>query len=361
VKTFVFRILVFVVVPLLVAETGLRAWHRDDGWYSKVIREAGRQRLDIIVVGSSRVAAAVKADALAAECSRTLGRPVRAVNMGRGYSTVAEHYLALRALYTSSPAMGPELLILIEAPAGVGSSDSWHESWVSEDRPDFIVPYVRWSDVPAFVAESSTPRDQKIMITLLKASQAYRAFWQLRNALLANGELLVDRMFTGQSPASDALSTAGGVRTDAAGMEIARQLAIRMAEDATKNQKPVSDWNQTILAELVRMVQGRGGRVAFFVMPLSSVQQKPLQTPVRMRDRDEFTRVAATWGAPVIDVPLRVSDEDFPDYWHLRRSRSAEFSRELASGLTRAGVMAPAQSLTRDGAPPKPSGASAQP
>jgi hypothetical protein len=144
-------------------------------------------------------------------------------------------------------------------------------------------------------------------------------------------------------PVAD-LTTAGGIRNDADGVEAARELAVTIARQDLSCQVPVRDWEKRIVADLVRLVQKGGGTVAFFEMPLHSVQAAMFQTDIRRGDRAAFREQARAWGTPFLEPDFVSADEDFPDYWHLRQSRSAEFGTKLARAWLEASRSAGADS-----------------
>ena len=68
----------------------------------------------------------------------------------------------------------------------------------------------------------------------------------------------------------------------------------------------------------------------FFEMPLCSVQTATYNTLVRQRDREQFLDHARQWNTPVLHPAIAFADDDFPDLWHLRKSRAAGFTTALA-------------------------------
>src|SRR5262249_22993251 len=72
-------------------------------WYGAAERVAERDRVDVIFVGSSRVLAAVLTDAFSETVALQTGYRPRTLNLGRGYTTLIEHYLGLRNLLLTHP------------------------------------------------------------------------------------------------------------------------------------------------------------------------------------------------------------------------------------------------------------------
>jgi hypothetical protein len=52
-------------------------------------------------------------------------------------------------------------------------------------------------------------------------------------------------------------------------------------------------------------------------------------TPTRVQDWTSFREALQRWKAPYLDPRIATTEDDFPDIWHLRKSRSAEFTKDL--------------------------------
>ena len=138
---------------------------------------------------------------------------------------------------------------------------------------------------------------------------------------------LSDHTTGGENGAAD-LSSAGGVLTDLASVERARRLAVELASTTFKNS-PRPDWPATVLMDVNALVRRHGGRVVLFRMPLSSVQTRSTTTAL-LADIEAFRRQAVLADIDYLPIEFATTDEDFPDYWHLRNSRADEFSRRVA-------------------------------
>ena len=68
------------------------------------------------------------------------------------------------------------------------------------------------------------------------------------------------------------LGRAGGVRIDAQGVALVKDIVAKNSERELKNQKPLENWNDTDVAAIVRLVHDAGGKVVFYPMPLHSAQ-----------------------------------------------------------------------------------------
>ena len=75
-----------------------------------------------------------------------------------------------------------------------------------------------------------------------------------------------------------------------------------------------------------------GGRPAHAVSnAVSSVQEKLYLTATGRRNGEVIDNILKEAGIPVIKPGFKATDDDFPDLWHLRGSRNAEFTRSVAA------------------------------
>jgi hypothetical protein len=302
---------------------------------------------DFVFVGSSRVAAAIDPEAFTEVASEAAGRPLRAVNFGLGYSTMALHYLNLRNQVARRPDLLRHATVFIEAPGGLPADPSgWNDPWCHPDRPQFLPPLLRAEDLPSLWARAGS-FEERVRATF---EMAVRGVPLLHNrervghefvgrgdakvmsrlgGLLPGGAAGFGAVAPPPAPAAD-LTTRGGIRNDSAGVAAARAAAQSMARKELADLKPVAFADDCVLADLVRLVQKAGGKVVFFAMPLHSTQVEVFRTETRRRDREAFVRKAGAWGCEIIATDFPTADADFPDVWHMRRSLAPDFSRALA-------------------------------
>ena len=281
-----------------------------------------------LFAGSSRVAAAIDEDAWGAAAKGP------GVNLGRGFSTLQEHYLGLRNLFAKYPQRLRGAYVFIEAPRGMPSVETWQDTWVHPDSPQMIVPVLRISDLPGAWSAPMT-FEEKSRVTFgyfLRPSALFTQKDRIGTGFLLLGEDLFARRFGGvrAAPAAEDLASAGGIRTDPESIQRSRITAVRLAREDLQSQRPVVDWDRTVVHDIVQLVEHAGARPVFFEMPLCSVQSATFDSPIRARDRERFAEATRQWGVPVIRAEIALSDDDFPDLWHLRKSRAAEFTRALA-------------------------------
>jgi hypothetical protein len=332
-KKFFLKSALFVLLPVLVGEGvwHFRAAHVPPAWYLGAPARAQNKHVDAIFVGSSRVGAAINDTLFGTLMSSALHRDVLVMNMGKGYSTAAEHYFGLRDIIQADTAHFRGCTVFVEAPDGIPDAARWTDTWVHSEWTTLLGPLLRLSDVPKLWWVSGTPLADKISVTAGTASIVLYAGNKARGELAANGDLLARRLLhsSTDSPNMD-LAEAAGIRVDSAGVAATRALAVQFYAKESENQEAVSSWDATIIRDLVDMVSSAGGNVVFYLMPVSSVQARSLRTPVRNADRASFQQALFRWHAQYLAIDFSTSDADFPDLWHLRRSRSLEFTRSLA-------------------------------
>jgi hypothetical protein len=311
-------------------------------WYRAAERIAAQEPVRALFVGSSRVQAAIVPRAFEeAVAARGEGRR-RSLNLARGHTTDAEHYLGLRRVLAGDPAHLRGVVVFVEAPGGLAWGSSWSKSnWGFEEQPGILVEVMELGDVPALWRSTGLKRETRAHVTLrtlfrpialLHRRERLRDHWNARVLpALASGRLpdpvpepVLGADLEGPGPASS-------IREDPASFENARASAREVGAALLQNQVPFRDWTGTIEEDLVRLVQSHGGRVVFFEPPQSEVFLRTYRTPTREGDIAAFAEQARRWGACLVRPELHTTDEDFPDLWHLHASRAPEFSAALAN------------------------------
>jgi hypothetical protein len=318
---------------------------RDAAWtLSEEVAKEGP--VGYFFIGSSRVACAVDAAAFEAAVAKGQKRRVRAVNCGAGFTLLVQHYLNLRNLYERYPDHLRGCVVFVEAPEGMPGAETWDGTWVHPEMPSQLVSVIAPRDFPGLWA-AGMPVEEKTEVTcsyFLRGSVLFTYRQQLGQALWGRCEKAFLRAAGGPATSEEPsnrgaadLRAAGGVRNDPEGVENARRLAVRLAQDDMAHQAPGPDWDRTVVPDLVHLVHQAGGRVVFYKMPLHSVQAAPYWTALRKREVEQFRGKMAGWGTVFLTPDFSYSDEDFPDYWHLRQSRSPAFTRSLARAWLSAG------------------------
>jgi hypothetical protein len=348
------RRLLWLVVPLACfgsLEFTARRWQRvqppvrEDIWTAKEHGIRPDLPLNYIFIGSSRVAAAVDDKVFETAMARELGHPVQVVNFGQGYTCMIQHYLNLRNLARKHPEQMRGCTLFIEAFGGMPEASLWNGRWFYPGWSHQLVPLLCSEDLQGLWASTLTAEERlqlnEDVRTLTDVLRRHCALLRNRdrmsNELMALGQRLLakaaSKVFRRRPtvpPQVADLTTAGGIRNDLDGVQLGRKLALDWAKSMGANQSHCRLGEQSVELDLIRLMKSLGGQVVYFEMPIHSVQAAVFQTPIRRADREFFHGQMSTLGVAYLTTDCVVKDEDLPDYWHLRKSRSPDFTKALA-------------------------------
>ncbi len=324
------------LLPLVViglAEAGARlSVDRVPRWYSAAEAIAARERVDVLFLGSSRVEAAVLPEAFEAEVLARGARRVRALNLGRGYTTDVEHWLGVRNLLAAQPERLRGLDVLVESPGGLALPTPWRGGlWAHVEQPWLLAEVMRPRDLRGFWRFSGLDLETRLHLgarVLLRPVSLFQRRDRLRQAQVGGDW----RPHSSPPPLGSDLRGrgAGSLRLDEATLRAARELAEAWGERLLRHQRPVRSWSPSVQSALVELLRAHGGRVVFFDSPQSETFARGYRTAVRRADLRAFVDQARAWGAPRLQPEFHYDDRDLPDLWHLDGSRAEEYSRALA-------------------------------
>ncbi|MCP3936792.1 MAG: hypothetical protein GY708_15630 [Actinomycetia bacterium] len=316
-----------------VARVGLSNYEE---WYDS----SATHNADIVFIGSSRVASGINAPLVSQVVSDEVEYRVKVTNQGRGGSTIVTHYLELRELIESGRLEQPIVLLELagEVPAPL-MRGTWDERWFHPKFPSLLARAMTGDDVDPFL-EADHSRSERFAVLsryafnnsdLISFKDGWRDLFFDRGGK-ATGDVL-DLFLPTTKGDGSGLSDAGGVATDAAGVERARELALERLENESRTGVVLDDWNATVLASLVQLVHDNGGRFVFFQMPVSSVFEIDFETDVHKENRTNFASSMNEWGTPLIEFDPGLDDESFPDLWHLGKDGADITSEQLGELL----------------------------
>lgn len=337
----------WLVIPLLIvllAESALRKVETANPlWYERAEAIASRGRIDFAFIGSSKVAAAFVERAFNEEMAVRLKRRVVSVNLGRGFSSPHLHHLGLRNLLDKHPRSLKGVTLFVEALADVPLYQyhlNWRAGWVNR-QPRLLVSLLRWPDLPPFWRSRGARLKEKILVTaefLLSRSRIISRRERARHEFAVRGRKLfaaiARRLWRQPPPAPEPeplIQEMGGIVTDPRALAGARENGLRYYRQlAAGRRPPLRNWQRSVLADIVRLVQGRGGHVFFVNLPAFSLERQAYAHPEHRTNQRRFQRQLGDWNAALLTPDFLYSDEDIPDSFHLRRSRAGEFTRRLA-------------------------------
>lgn len=314
---------------------------RDDrSWFLAVPARSGGDTLDVLLVGSSRVAAAIDSEIFDSVASSASGRPIRTINLGMGFSTLHEIHFGLRHLARTSGLHGR--YVLLEAPGGMPEHVRWDDSWIVGDARYLLSRYLDAGDLDELWTRSEMPMSDKLLVSIEVLTGAKNNFWRLRLVAAARTKdalRKVGELFHRATPATQAdLAAKGGIRTDGDDLEKIRMSAIDNSAKMMLDPRPWTVWDSTLVRHIVEEVRRGGGEVGLFGMPLCSYQERVYRTPLRKAGRLEFESFRARWAIPFFETDSTYPDDAYPDLWHLGRPAARDFSRRLAETWTPRGL-----------------------
>ena len=311
---------------------------RVPSWYRAAERIAEREPVGTVFIGSSRVQASISPRAFD-EALAARGAPrARGLNLDRGYTTDAEHYLGLRRLLAAHPHHAKGLLVFAEMGAVPWPSRWRAQPWAFEQAPEILVDVIGLRDLPSFWLSQGLGREMRAHMTLQTLLRPFASITRRVRLRRHLGRTFVPALAGGTDPGPEpALGAdlegpgpASSIRTDPTAVAQARALALEFSGQQIKHQAPIRDWTGTIPEDIVRLVQSHGGQVVYFQVPASEIFQEAYRTPLREADKAAFTEQARRWGICILRPTFPTTDEDFADLWHLNPERTPEFSAVLA-------------------------------
>lgn len=302
---------------------------RLDDFYRVARDAASAGPIDMMFIGSSHVFAAVNEDIVADELESMTGRRPQVVEIGKGYSTVALHYLGLKSLYEQYPDQMNGTIILIESPGRMPLYQTWNDFWVDDEWPSLLGSVASPPDVWRFLTHSSNDLRSKFVAA---ASVPLRTV-RFARRIPPNIEKKVNTLLIGEEEAVVETDLAGGgeIRTDSA--LVARVRADVIREFGSYEMKLRDRWDDSVTDDIVDLVRAHGGDVIFFEMPLSSHEQRGFDSEIGTQSRQHFRDWAAAKGVTQLEFDFPTTDEDFPDLLHLSASRSVGYTQMVARAV----------------------------
>jgi hypothetical protein len=295
-------------------------------WYAQARERLRHERLDVLVLGSSRVAYAVTEDRVAARLRERLRRPVTVVDLGMGYTTWAEHALGLARLAEAAPDKVRGTLVLLEAPTGRVPLGSWAQ-YYHPFSPGLLRLVLSPKDLPALWA-SPEQFDRKVAASLdwLGSSSA---LWRHRRRLR---EVAVERL-SGRllrEPQGDTPSAGiGGSRAGTRNLTNTKLNLVLQGIGLGLTAPP----DQPAPTEALVATARSAGMIPMLVF----VPEHPSRMDYGgYGDQRHVPGTSRLGDVPMLAPPVLVSPLDFFDGIHLAPDCAARYSDALADLLARA-------------------------
>ncbi len=335
------RKLLFVIIPIvifLVAELAVRQWgYTKTSWYRGLSSHMKTvEKLDVIFIGSSRVAAAIDSNVFDIKTGLT------SYNIGVGPSKLQSHYFLLRKLFKEYPTKTKGIKVLLEAPYMLPSFTNWSDQWFADEQPQYLINVLNFADLSKLF-QSDIDLEKKLLVTFRKLfdwSYLFSYRERIRNGVLSKMKNLFQRSLLqigiGKKQESKQvdLVSAGGIRTDAIGVNLIKERTITSVAKRMTKQKPIKDWGNTVVSSLITLSKESGGELILFNMPLSTIQGKEYQTEIRHNDREFFQETyLQTDIIKALTFRASYPDKEFPDLLHLAKSKRVDYTTIVSNSF----------------------------
>lgn len=334
-KQFLAQATMFILLlglPLLAVEMSLRSQKELPVWFDGYTEEMRHENADVVFLGNSVIAAAVRKEKFAELISLPGKAPRRVVNLGEGYTTPVEYLFGLRHWLEANPHVFENCTLVMPAPGGLPDFRTWKDDWMAWQEPQLLARYIKFPEIWTYCTTVDVPLGEKCLLIGAKLSSTVSQGGLLRVAIMHQFDLLAEYLTTGGRIAHHKANvvTEGGILNDEQFMEYMRQLTIKVEKGRLQNQQPI-DWSQCVIKDIASFMHEHGGRLCFCCLPVSTVQQVPLNTPIRQADMKNFEASAAEWGCVILKPDYRTKgDGAFPDLTHMDIDSSYGYTKALA-------------------------------
>jgi hypothetical protein len=258
------------------------------------------------------------------------------LNAGQGYSTPGVHYYGLTRLLREHPERFDGATVIVEARNGLPSQETWDDAWTHRELPNLLGTYLTVSDIPAFVWKSDNEGSAKAIVAAGTTLMSVRLWKFLRGHIQSIPDRIAEQVeaaFSDEVPVQTVstvdLSSAGGIRTDSAGVAFTREQA-RINAGIPPVHVPLEDWSEAVWADLHDEVRAAGGRMIFFNVTMSTLDLSSYKGEGFEKSRESFNRWSEANDVDLIEADITFPDTDYPDYFHLGYSLSDPYTRALA-------------------------------
>lgn len=333
-KQFLTQAVLFVLIiaiPVIGADLSLQQM-RPYQWFNGYANMLRNRKLDFLFMGSSIINAAVRPDQFA-EMTTEPGKPPKvAINLGQGYTTPVEYLLGLKRMVERNPHVLEGCCVFMPATGGLADRRTWNDDWMDWHQPALLADLIDYPDLWRYLRKDNISFSEKILLIAAKHSSIVAQGGLLRAAAMHEQDLLAEYITHGGKlkPHRMLVIEEGGIRTDEEAIACMIATIIKQAAADENNQSPV-DWRKTVVNDIVQFVQQHGGKMCFCYIPVSTIMLKPLSTPIRQKDIQNFERIAREWGCEYYKPDFHIeSDRDFPDLTHVSASKADEYTKALA-------------------------------
>jgi hypothetical protein len=356
--------LAWIVIPVVVFAAAHRAVRasvdRAPRWYDAADILVAEGPVDVLLIGSSRTAAAVHMDTFETVAADLTGRPIRGLNLALGGSSLGQHYLGLRNLLERHPENLRGVHLFIESTCGASEGVGWGEGWTLHTLPWMLTETIRVGDLPRYWRTTGHSVEDRLMITarvflhrfpVVARRERFREWattqagaWVLQDVLPWMRSLRVRdstkrmRRLRHGPARLPVLSQPFGedVRWwDALAHVDARLLKVRREDMYAALASRPRDaghrlMERSVQESIVALIAAAGGQPYFYEIPTSTVLCGVYDGPVHADNRRVFGEWVAARGLPHLKPRFQSSDRTMSDLSHLNPDQAPEFTTALA-------------------------------
>jgi hypothetical protein len=256
-----------------------------------------------------------------------------------------QHLFGVRNLAAAHPDTMKGAAVFVETFAGVPGSMG---GWFSTYNPRLLAEVMRFGDFGSFW-QTHYRFEQKLDIMARITLFKFRPFFwkeRIRRTVIDAGTSRMTAAARGLGLLAESTASApvdlvagGGIRTDKKGVALVREQALATKRQSEGEHAPAKltglplskeAWEASEIGLLAKLVEDFEGELVFFEAPLHSIYREHYRRITPQPARAAFDAFRRHRRAPLISMEIALSDDDFPDISHLRKSMAADFARSLA-------------------------------
>lgn len=301
-------------------------WLVGPDWYEQYYKKADKQGIAsgkvVLLLGSSKTAAAIDPAQLSGILTKEFGQPIRVFNMSFGQATMVVRYFYLKHLLAQRKTF-KNLLVVVEAPHGYPNLSTWSDPWIGQAGPGPLIPFLEEADLLKIWNVSSMPIETKLKIVLGKYLQSAHYFERYRGFC---GDLF-------KLKAAVDIAAVADIRRDPDTV-----LRIRKIMSDTRYKAKVEhfdnvDLHDTAFYDLVQLGLANGARIFTYVPPSSSVDKESISCGNNLTLKKAYADYCRKSGIVTMPCGVALTDTDFPDLIHIRKSLCSKITAQLAAEL----------------------------
>jgi len=316
------------IIFISVVEVGFRMMLTPRGFDKLNYELENSNPVGFIFVGTSRTSASIDTEEWSKQFEGSSIKQGSSINLGQGAATMHYSFLGIKNALKNHPNDFKGTTLMIEAPGQTLKPAEWSGSWTARN-PGLISQELENEDLIGLI--NSTTEDkywlcfEKFIPLQLYHKRGYIknmvVFWRIENAL---EDVLVKE---DQKDNSD-LTVDGGIRTDKEGIKLVRQEALKELDSLSQ---AYSGWDNSVVDSLINLAKLNKMDVVFFQAAESPMYIESYNSAINVQNSHNFKSYLNGKGIKIILPDTLFPESDFPDLLHISKTRSADFTKNLAN------------------------------